>query len=53
MMVDLDERFPGYDFATHKGYNTPDHIPEQPDIDHLSDFHHLLCMQAGVCCKMI
>ncbi len=29
------------------GYNTPDHIPEQSDVDHLSDFHHLLCMQAG------
>jgi N-carbamoyl-D-amino-acid hydrolase len=29
------------------GYNTPDHIPDQPEIDHLSDFHHLLCMQAG------
>jgi predicted amidohydrolase len=29
------------------GYNTPDHIPDQPEIDHLSDFHHLLSMQAG------
>lgn len=29
------------------GYNTPDHIPDQPEIDHLADFHHLLCMQAG------
>jgi predicted amidohydrolase len=29
------------------GYNTPDHIPDQPEIDHLCDFHHLLCMQAG------
>ncbi len=29
------------------GYNTPDHIPDQPEIDHLSDFHHLLSMQSG------
>ncbi|WP_276514562.1 ribonuclease HII [Nocardia huaxiensis] len=25
MMVELDEQFPGYGFATHKGYNTPEH----------------------------
>ncbi|MGY4100552.1 ribonuclease HII [Nocardia sp. R16R-3T] len=25
MMVQLDERFPGYGFAAHKGYNTPEH----------------------------
>src|SRR5262249_60615878 len=29
------------------GYNTPDHNPDQPEIDHLRDFHHLLSMQAG------
>jgi predicted amidohydrolase len=29
------------------GYNTPEHIPEHPEIDHLNDFHHLLSMQAG------
>ena len=29
------------------GYNTPDHIPDQPEIDHLCDFHHLLSMQSG------
>src|SRR4029077_88181 len=29
------------------GYNTPDHIPDQSEIDHLADFHHLLSMQAG------
>lgn len=29
------------------GYNTPAHIPEHPEIDHLNDFHHLLSMQAG------
>jgi predicted amidohydrolase len=29
------------------GYNTPDHIPDDPEIDHLCDFHHLLTMQAG------
>jgi predicted amidohydrolase len=29
------------------GYNTPDHIPDQPEIDHLCNFHHLLSMQAG------
>jgi predicted amidohydrolase len=29
------------------GYNTPDHIPDQPEADHLCDFHHLLSMQAG------
>jgi ribonuclease HII len=26
MMVDLDRRLPGYGFAAHKGYNTPEHI---------------------------
>ncbi|MGV9410919.1 ribonuclease HII [Nocardia sp. NPDC003693] len=25
MMVQLDEQFPGYGFAGHKGYNTPEH----------------------------
>ncbi|MEV6275850.1 ribonuclease HII [Nocardia sp. NPDC051832] len=25
MMVDLDQRLPGYGFAAHKGYNTPEH----------------------------
>lgn len=25
MMVALDDRFPGYDFAKHKGYSTPEH----------------------------
>ncbi len=29
------------------GYNTPDHIPEYPQMDRLSNFHHQLCMQAG------
>lgn len=29
------------------GYNTPDHHPDHPEFDHLSDFHHQLCMQAG------
>lgn len=29
------------------GYNTPDHVPDQPEIDHLCNFHHLLSMQAG------
>lgn len=29
------------------GYNTPDHIPEHPQLDRLAGFHHLLCMQAG------
>ena len=29
------------------GYNTPDHIPDQSEIDHLCDFHHLLSMQGG------
>jgi predicted amidohydrolase len=37
------------------GYNTPAHIPEHPEIDHLNDFHHLLSMQAGAyqngCCE--
>ncbi len=26
MMVDLDARFPGYGFAQHKGYSTPEHF---------------------------
>ena len=29
------------------GYNTPDHIPEHPEMDHLVDFHNRLCLQAG------
>lgn len=29
------------------GYNTPDHIPEHPELDRLAGFHHQLCMQAG------
>jgi predicted amidohydrolase len=29
------------------GYNTPEHIPEYPEFDHLNDFHHLLSIQAG------
>jgi predicted amidohydrolase len=29
------------------GYNTPDHIPEHPEMDSLVEFHHLLAMQAG------
>lgn len=29
------------------GYNTPDHIPEHPELDRLVGFHHELCMQAG------
>ncbi len=29
------------------GYNTPDHIPEHPELDHLVNFHNRLSMQAG------
>ena len=29
------------------GYNTPDHIPEHPQLDHLVGFQHRLSMQAG------
>ncbi len=29
------------------GYNTPDHIPDRPDLDRHVAFHHELCMQAG------
>ena len=29
------------------GYNTPDNIPERPDLDRHVTFHHELCMQAG------
>lgn len=29
------------------GYNTPDRIPEHPQLDRLVGFHHQLCMQAG------
>ena len=29
------------------GYNTPDNIPEHPQLDRLAGFHHQLCMQAG------
>ena len=25
MLIDLDTRYPGYDFARHKGYGTPNH----------------------------
>ena len=29
------------------GYNTPDHIPEHPELDRLVNFQQQLCMQAG------
>jgi predicted amidohydrolase len=29
------------------GYNTPDQIPEHPEMNHLVDFHNRLSMQAG------
>jgi predicted amidohydrolase len=29
------------------GYNTPDHIPEHPELDRLVGFHNRLAMQAG------
>jgi len=29
------------------GYNTPDEIPEHPEMNHLVDFHNRLSMQAG------
>ncbi len=29
------------------GYNTPTHIPEHPELDHLVGFHHQLCLQSG------
>ena len=29
------------------GYNTPDNIPEHPEMDRLVGFQHQLCMQAG------
>lgn len=29
------------------GYNTPDNIPEHPEMDHLVAFHHQLCMQSA------
>ena len=29
------------------GYNTPDNIPEYPELDRLVRFQHELCMQAG------
>jgi ribonuclease HII len=40
LMVDLDARFPGYGFARHKGYSTPEH---QEAIRRLgpSDVHRL------------
>lgn len=29
------------------GYNTPDNIPEHPEMNHLVAFHHQLCMQSA------
>ncbi len=29
------------------GYNTPDEIPEHPELNSLTDFHHRLCLQSG------
>lgn len=29
------------------GYNTPNHFPEHPELDRLTDFHHQLSLQAG------
>ncbi|MBO0723813.1 MAG: hypothetical protein J2P41_23510, partial [Blastocatellia bacterium] len=25
IMIELDEKYPGYGFASHKGYSTPEH----------------------------
>ena len=25
-MIEQDQRYPGYNFASHKGYNTPEHM---------------------------
>ena len=32
---------------TFLGYNTPDQPTDKPGVAHLSNFHNLLCMQAG------
>jgi predicted amidohydrolase len=29
------------------GYNTPDNIPEYPELNHQVAFHHELCLQSG------
>ncbi|MFT5324717.1 MAG: putative amidohydrolase [Planctomycetaceae bacterium] len=29
------------------GYNTPDNIPEHPELNHQVAFHHELCLQSG------
>ena len=26
LMVQMDKRYPGYGFASHKGYSTPEHL---------------------------
>jgi len=43
MMVDLDQHFPGYDFAKHKGYGTASHIAALrelgPSAIHRRSFH--------------
>ncbi len=38
------------------GYNTPDSIPENPELNHQVAFHHELCLQAGAyqnCCWVV
>lgn len=32
MMVELDRKFPGYGFASHKGYSTPEHFRALHDL---------------------
>lgn len=37
MLIELDREFPGYGFAVHKGYNTPDHLAA---LDRLGPCEH-------------
>lgn len=51
MMVELDERLPGYGFATHKGYNTPEHIAALnrlgPSSEHRRSWRNVRLTAAG------
>lgn len=53
LMQDFDARFPGYGFAAHKGYGTPQHLAalasHGPCPIHRRSFAPLRPMQMGLC----
>jgi ribonuclease HII len=40
IMVEMDERFPGYGFAVHKGYSTPEHQGALGELGPCAEHRH-------------